>query len=263
MMYKGSATALIALLTLANCNKTNKNVDVLARVGSAVLTKNAVINRFPEYRTADVENQVAQWVNAELLYVAGVRAGVNKDVAIVTRVEDYQKKLIGQTYLEMVLRSRVGVSTDEIKDFYDEHKETFRRRHGEALINNFNVDNKKDANKIRVFLEKGAGHKKRNELFEKYGVTAISVEENQLLPAINKAVFGGTKSNYIGPIKSGDSYAVVEVIKRFPKGTYRSLDDVYDHIYLVIQKRKAVIQSAATIDSLKQEYLFELNIGGL
>ena len=262
-MYKVVGITLVALLALANCNKTNENVEVLARVGSAVLTKNEVINRFPEYRTADVENQVTQWVNAELLYVAGVRAGVNKDVAIVTRVEDYQKKLIGQTYLEMVLWSRVGVSTDEIKDFYEEQKETFRRRHGEALINSFNVDNKKDANKIRVFLEKGAGNKKRNDLFEKYGVTAISVEEDQLRPAINKAVFGGTKRNYIGPIKSGDSYNVVEVIKRFPKGTYRSLDDVYDHVYLVIQKRKAVIQSAAIIDSLKQEYLFELNVGGL
>jgi len=263
MMYKGSATALIALLMLANCNKTNENVEVLARVGSAVLTKNEVINRFPEYRMADVENQVTQWVNAELLYVAGVRAGVNKDVTIVNRVEDYQKKLIGQTYLEMVLQSRVGVSTDEIKKFYNEQKETFRRRHGEALINNFNVDNKKDANKIRVFLEKGAGNKKRDELFEQYGVNAINVEEDRLQPAINKAIFGGTKSNYLGPIKSGDRYVVVEVIKRFPKGTYRSLDDVYDHIYLVIQKRKAVIQSAAIIDSLKQEYLFELNVGEL
>jgi len=263
MMYKGSATVLIALLTLANCNKTNENVDVLARVGSAVLTKNQVINRFPEYRTADVENQVTQWVNAELLYVAGVRAGVNKDVAILTRVEDYQKKLIGQTYLEMVLQSRVGVSTDEIKKFYDEQKETFRRRHGEALINNFNVDNKKDANKIRVFLEKGAGNKKRDELFEQYGVNAINVEEDRLQPVINKAIFGGTKSNYLGPINSGDGYAVVEVIKRFPKGSYRSLDDVYDRIYLVIQKRKAAIHSAAIIDSLRQEYLFELNVGGL
>ena len=262
-MYKTAGTALFSLLMLVNCNKTNKNVEVLARVGSSVLTKDEVISRAPEYQMADVENQVAQWVNAELLYLAGVRSGFNKDVAIVSQVKDYQKKLIGQTYLEMALQYRVGVSTEEIKEFYTVQKETFKRRHGEALVNTFNVDNKKDANKIRVFLEKGAGHKKRNELFEKYGVTAISVEEDQLLPAINKAVFGGTKSNYIGPIKSGDSYAVVEVIKRFPKGTYRSLDDVYDHIYLVIQKRKAVIQSAAIIDSLKQEYLFELNVGGL
>ena len=263
MMYKEASIVLIVLLTLASCNKTNENVEVLARVENAVLTKKEVINRFPEYQMADVENQVAQWVNAELLYTAGVRAGVNKDVAIMNRVEDYQKKLIGQTYLEMVLRSRIGVSTDEIKDFYTKQIETFKRRHGEALINNFNVDNKNDANKIRVLLEKGAGNKKRNELFKKYGVNAISVEEDRLRPEINKAVFGGTKRKYIGPIKSGNSYAVVEVIKRFPKGTYRSLDDVYDHVYLVIQKRKAVIQSAAIIDSLKQEYLFELNVRGL
>ena len=263
MMYKAAGIVLIALLTLANCNKTNENVEVLARVGNSVLTKDIVINRFPEYRVADVENQVTQWVNVELLYAAGIRAGFNKDVAIVNQVKDYQKKLIGQTYLEMVLQSRIGVSTDEIKDFYTEQKEMFKRRHGEALINNFNVENKKDANKIRALLEKGSGNKKRNELFEKYGVNTISVEEGRLRPTINKAVFGGSKSSYSGPIKSGDKYAVVEVIKRFPKGTYRSLDDVYDHIYLVIQKRKAAIQSAVIIDSLKQEYLFELKVGEL
>ena len=263
MMYKAAGIVLIALLTLANCNKTNENVEVLARVGNSVLTKDVVINRFPEYRVADVENQVTQWVNVELLYAAGIRAGFNKDVAIVNQVKDYQKKLIGQTYLEMALRSRVGVSTEEIKDFYTVQKEMFKRRHGEALINNFNVENKKDANKIRALLEKGSGNKKRNELFEKYGVNTISVEEGRLRPTINKAVFGGSKSSYIGPIKSGDKYAVVEVIKRFPKGTYRSLDDVYDHIYLVIQKRKAAIQSAVIIDSLKQEYLFELKVGEL
>ena len=263
MMYKDTGIVLMILLALSSCNKTNERIEVLARVEDAILTKKDVINRFPEYRKTDVESQVAQWINAELLYAAGVRAGVNKDLAVVNRVEDYQKKLIGQTYLEMVLRSRVGVSTDEIKDFYIEQKESFKRIHGEALINNFNVDNKKDAKKIRALLEKDAGNKKRNKLFEKYSVNAISVEENRLLPAINNAVFGGTKRTYIGPIKSGDIYSVIEVIKRFPKGTYRSMDDVYDHIYLVIQKRKAVIQSAAIIDSLKQEYLFELNVEGL
>ena len=260
-MYKTAGTALFSLLMLVNCNKTNKNVEVLARVGSSVLTKDEVISRAPEYQMADVENQVAQWVNAELLYLAGVRSGFNKDVAIVSQVKDYQKKLIGQTYLEMALQYRVGVSTEEIKEFYTVQKETFKRRHGEALVNTFNVDNKKDANKIRVFLEKGAGNKKRDELFEQYGVNAINVEEDRLQPVINKAIFGGTKSNYIGPISSGEGYVVIEVIKRFPKGSYRSLDAVYDHIYLVIQKRKAAILSAAIIDSLRQEYLFELNVG--
>ena len=59
-MYKVVSIALVALLALTNCNKTNENVEVLARVGSSVLTKDAVMNRFPEYRMADVESQVGQ-----------------------------------------------------------------------------------------------------------------------------------------------------------------------------------------------------------
>ena len=211
----------------------------------------------------EIESRVIQWINAELLYIAGVGEGFHKDLTIVNQVDDYRKKLIGQTYLEMTLRSLVRVSREEIKEFYAEKKETFKRYRGEALINNFVVDSKKDANNIRTLLERGAGNKKRDELFEKHGVNAVSVEEDQLLPAINIAIFGKSKRNYVGPINTGKGFAVIEIIKRFPKGTYRNLDEVYDNIYLMIQKRKAAIKSAAIIDSLKQEYLFELNFGGL
>jgi hypothetical protein len=264
MMFKPSCTTiLLLLLVLVGCNKTNDRVEILARVGTSVLTKDAMLNRYPEYREAEVENQAMQWIKAELLYLAGVSSSFNKDRTIVSRVDDYRKKLIGQTYLDMALRSRVSVSTEEVKAFYLAQKETFRRKRGEALIHGFSVDSKKDANKIRVILEKDLGNKSRNELFEKHDVGAVSVKEGELLPAINKSVFGGSKTNYIGPIKAGSKFVVVEVIKRFPKGTYRSLDYVYDNIYLVIQKRKAVIQSASIIDSLRQEYLFELNVGGV
>ena len=259
-MYNSTGVLLLTLLTLVSCNKTNDSAVVLARVGNSVLTRDDVMNRAHEYRPADVESQITQWINAELLYLAGVRAGFNKDVTIVDRVKDYRKKIIGQTYLDMVLQSQVLVSAEEIKNYYSAQKEMFKRNRSEALINRFIVDSKKDANKIRLTLEKRGGNKKRNELFEKYNVNAINVEEDQLLPAINKAVFGGSKRNYVGPIKTGVRFTVIEVIKRFPKGTYRGLDDVYDNIYIVIQKRKAAIQSVAIIDSLKQEYLFELNI---
>ena len=262
-MYKTLGITVIALFVLVGCNKTNDNVEVLARVGNSVLTKDAVINEHPEGGAVEIESRVIQWINAELLYIAGVGEGFHKDLTIVNQVDDYRKKLIGQTYLEMTLRSLVRVSGEEIKEFYAEKKETFKRYRGEALINNFVVDNKKDANNIRILLEGGAGNKKRDELFEKHGVNAVSVEEDQLLPAINIAIFGKSKRNYVGPINTGKGFAVIEIIKRFPKGTYRNLDEVYDNIYLMIQKRKAAIKSAAIIDSLKQEYLFELNFGGL
>jgi len=167
-MFKPSGiVTVVALFALVGCNKTNDSVEVLARVGNSVLTKDVVLNRLPEYRAAEVENQVTQWVKSELLYLAGIRAGFNKDLTVMGQVDDYRKKLIGQTYLGMVLQSRVHVSTEEIKDFYTEQKEMFKRRRGEALINNFSVDDKKSANKIRAILERGVGNKKRNELFRK------------------------------------------------------------------------------------------------
>ena len=264
MVFKLSGIVIIVcFLALAGCSNKHDSDKVLARVGNSVLTKEDVLIWAPEYRATEVESRVKQWVSAELLYLAGLGAGFNKDFTIINKVDDYRKKLIGQTYLDLTLQSRVRVSIEEIKSFYIEQKETFKRRRGEALIYSFIVKTKKDANKIRATLEKGSGNKKRNELFVKHGVSAVSVNEGELFSPINKLVFGGSKTNYVGPIKTGNGFVVVEVIKRFPKGTYRSLDDVYDSIYLVIEKRKSAIQSASIVDSLKREYLFELNIGKL
>ena len=69
-----------------------------------------------------------------------------------------------------------------------------------------------------------------------------------------------SKKKYIGPIDLGGNYSVLEVVKRYDKGTYLGLDSVYDKIYLLIYKRKAAIQTQAIIDSLKQEHLIGLNI---
>ncbi len=263
-MFKPTGIVIIVcFLALAGCNNKHDSSEVLARVGNSVLTKEDMLIRAPEYRATEVENLVAQWVNAELLYLAGLGAGFNKDFTVINKVDDYRKKLIGQTYLDLTLQLRVHVSIEEIKSFYIEQKETFKRLRGEALIYSFIVETKKGANKIRAILERGSGNKKRNELFEKHAVSAVSVKDGELLPPINKLVFGGSKTNYVGPIKTGNRFVVVEIIKRFPRGTYRSLDDVYDNIYLVIQKRKATIQSAFIVDSLKREYLLELNLGEL
>ena len=260
MFSQASIALIVSLFVLCGCNNKDENKEVLARVGGSVLTKEDMLVSNPEYSASDIENRVTQWVNVELLYLAGLNAGLNKDVTIINKIDEYSKKVIGQTYLDFMLQSRVQVSIEEIKSFYIDQQETFRRKQGEALIYSFTSETETDANKIRAILEKGEGNKKRNELFEKHNVSVASVKEGELLPIINKSVFGGSKTKYVGPVKTGGGFAVIEIIKRFPKGTYRALDDVYDNIYLIIQKRKAAIQSVSIVDSLKQEYLLELNI---
>ena len=251
---------LFTFLLLVSCDNTTDSDTIVARVGSSVLTKDDITNQTLGSGPDDEEGRITQWVNVELLYLAGSAAGINKDNFVLGQVENYRKKLIGQAYLDMILQSRVRVSPKDIKEYYNEHKEMFKRRHDEATINRFTVNSKKEANKIRLTLEKRGINKGRNELFEKHNISAISVKDGGLMPVINKGVFGKSRSNYFGPVKTGSGFTVVEIIKRFPKGTYRSLDVVYDNIYLVIQKRRAAVQSVAILDSLRREYLFELNV---
>ena len=76
-------------------------------------------------------------------------------------------------------------------------------------------------------------------------------------------VFNPKKVKYIGPVDLGDVLAVVEVVKRYEKGTYLGLDSVYDTIYLLIYKRKTAIKTQNIIDSLKQEFILETNTNRL
>ena len=71
------------------------------------------------------------------------------------------------------------------------------------------------------------------------------------------------KDKYIGPVDLGDVFAVIEVVKRYEKGTYLGLDSVYDTIYLLIYKRKTAIKTQNIIDSLKQEFILETNTNTL
>ena len=62
-MFKPSGiVTVVALFALVGCNKTNDSVEVLARVGNSVLTKDVVLNRLPEYRAAEVENHVTHFI---------------------------------------------------------------------------------------------------------------------------------------------------------------------------------------------------------
>ena len=125
------------------------------------------------------------------------------------------------------------------------------------------ISDKKQASRIRANLEKSSNNKKRREMFDRHSVVAETIKDGMLNPKINKRVFSPKKDKYIGPVDLGDVFAVVEVVKRYEKGTYLGLDSVYDTIYLLIYKRKPAIKTQNIIDSLKQEFILEANTNTL
>ena len=240
------------LLVFTVCTKDEEPLNVVARAGGAVLTKEelAFASVFTEKeRLSYIDN----WVNTELLYQAGSRVGLDRDLLLETKINLYRKKLVGQAYLETKIQGMVSVTKDEIRNYYIDNKAEFKRLKSEATINSFILTDKKEANRVRANLEKPSNNKKRNEMFQRYGVVAETFADGLLNPKINKKVFGANKNKYIGPVDLGGKLSVIEVIKRYERGTYLGLDSVYDKIYLLIYKRKAAIKTQTIIDSLKHE----------
>ena len=95
-------------------------------------------------------------------------------------------------------------------------------------------------------------------MFNKHTVVAETFADGMLHSKVNNKIFGPKKLKYIGPISLGNKYSVIEVVKRYEKGTYFGLDRVYDKIYSLIYKRKAAIRTQTIIDSLKQEIALEI-----
>ena len=250
------------LLVFAFCTKKEENLNPVARVGDAVLTDEelGLASVFTEKeRLSYIDN----WINTELLYQAGSGVGLDRDVLLETKINLYRKKLVGQAYLETKIQGMVFVSKDEIRNYYLDNKAAFKRLKSEATLNSFVLTDKKEATRVRANLEKPSNNKKRNEMFQKYGVVAETFAEGMLNPKINKKVFGPNKNKYIGPIRLGEKFSVLEVIKRYEKGTYLGLNNVYDKIYLLIYKRKAAIKTQTIIDSLKQEIALEINTNNI
>ena len=250
------------LLVFTVCTKDEETLNVVARVGGAVLTKEGLV--FASVITEKERlSYIDNWVNTELLYQAGSSVGLDRDLLLETKISLYRKKLVGQAYLEIKIQGMVSVTKDEIRNYYIDNKAEFKRLKSEATINSFILTDKKEANRVRANLEKPSNNKKRNEMFQRYGVVAETFADGLLNPKINKKVFGANKNKYIGPIDLGGKLSVVEVIKRYEKGTYLGLDSVYDKIYLLIYKRKAAIKTQIIVDSLKQENALEINTNNI
>jgi len=253
---------ILFLLFFFTCIKNEHEPSFVARVGGTVLTEEdlSVASVFTEKeRISYIDN----WVRIELLYQAGGEVDLDKDLLIETKINLYKKKLVGQSFLDTKIQDAVYVSKEEIRGYYIENKEQFKRLKSEATINSFVLTDKKEANRVRANLEKSTNNKKRNEMFDKYSVVAETHYDGALHPKINKMVFSPKKYKYVGPISIGNKYSVVEVVKRYEKGTFLGLDSVYDKIYLLIYKRKAAIKTQFIIDSLKQEILLEIKTNNI
>jgi parvulin-like peptidyl-prolyl isomerase len=244
---------LLIIFGLSCSSREKDNSPVLARVNNQVLTVNS-LNEFlpPENRTDEqVRGFIRGGVDNSVLYDAAIGAGFHRDKKIIEEKNSYFKKRVIAAYLQTSSLAKTKITNKQVRDYYDNHIESFRRLSSAATVNHFLVDNISDARLIVSKLSQKKTAKPIAELFSMFDVETKTVKRGMLIKELDGALFNKRIKSVIGPIQSARGYHVINVLKRHKIGSQLGLENVYDDIYqrLLAQHRAGV--SSDILDSLK------------
>lgn len=210
----------------------------------------------------DLENIITRWIDDELLYQAALESNLNKDKTIRTAVADYERRLLGMSYLKMLIQKSVVVVPSEIEEYYTQNQGSFLRPQKEVSVLHFLVQTKKEAGNLRSALIKKGTKSSSKEFLNKYHTDPRTVKKKNLIQALAFPVFSQKRGGIVGPIQTEAGYHVLHILEIFPKGSLRSLVEVYDEIQQQLIRYKSIIITEQILDSLRHTFQAEILLKG-
>ncbi|HDP68428.1 MAG TPA: hypothetical protein ENN20_08025 [Candidatus Marinimicrobia bacterium] len=246
---------IVGIFIFSFCGKPGEPVDYLARVNNEYLTPDYIKTVYSEI-TADYTNNsdymksiVSNWVKNEILYQQAMKYRFDKDKSIQYKVENYQKQLIIDAYIRLLLQTNIHVSEDEIRNFYIQNRSSYLRDVDEAKVSHLIIDDFDEANRIKNIL-RSRNRKDIDQLFSNYRFETKVVRRGESIKELDKNIFESPPRNILGPIPSDYGYHIIEVISRYKARTIRSIDDVRNEILDKITQAKIQDYYNANLDSL-------------
>ena len=98
----------------------------------------------------------------DALFSAAIDNGFSLDGQIKNKLENQRRHVLGRLYLENIINSRVSVSMDEVKEYYNKTKSQHVRQQREFLVLRFvvsSLDSARDVVKNCSLPEKAATRK--------------------------------------------------------------------------------------------------------
>jgi len=248
---------------LISCGKPEPPEDYLARVNNTYLTTGdlkflSIINPDGKVPEAQLKSFLNDWIETELLSQQAKRHDLDNDPYLKNRLESYKKKLLADTYIRYNIYKSIHITDQQIRDYYEEHKQIFMWEHDAAEVIHYFADNPDTAQQVYTILRNGTIEEKTLLYQQNHPETKI-VTSGDMVPALEEAVFGTRANGVLRPVESDFGYHVLVVNQRFKAGTYQSIEQVRDEIRerLVISAQQKHYYEV--IDSLKGVIDFEIN----
>ncbi len=253
---------IIVILLVACEKQPNDKSPYLVKVGNSVLSVDEADRRMLANPSQGYSRNVvvADWIDRELLFLVAQKNGLDKDETLTAQVNIYRKDLLGKTFMDNQVVSRININNNEIKSYYDKNRDSFKHKKGGAKILHFIVPADSVARRIANTLKQSNASIDRKEFLADYNVDVAVVENGELITPLDLAIFSNNRNNNIvGPIKTNFGYHVIEILSRYKTGSQINIDEAYDEIYQRLFNQKKALASSHFLDSLRNHYSIKIN----
>jgi len=208
------------------------------------------------------ERFLGELIKKELLYQDALKKGLDKDAEYLKRVEDFRKITLIGVLLEKEMESKAKVSDQEVKDYYEKHKEDFAV--GRIRASHILVKTEEDAKKILERLKKGEDFAK---IAKKSSIDPGSAKNGgdlgffsagQMVPEFEAVAVKLKQGEISEPLKTKFGYHIIKVTdKKIGKSVEFEKVKNYISQRLSAEKQKGFFDSY--IEELKKKYTVEIN----
>jgi len=239
----------IVLLFFGGCRKRVADDRIIARVGDAVLTKDAMKKEigWEGMRPEQESEFVDRWVNRELLFQEAKRLGLDKDAELSWQLELVKEEYLINKLLERTFVEKVKITDDEVKSYYEKNGDLFKVTEDEVRALHILTKTKAEADLVLKEIRAGkpfdeVAKEHSVGIFRKKGGDMGFFKKTDVIPEVARFAFRLPEGKVSPVFHSSYGYHILKVLKRRKKGKIKDLSDVRDEILqgLRVSKERSV-----------------------
>ncbi len=203
--------------------------------------------------------QVAQeLVNQELMYLDAKDQGFDKEETFVEEMKTVEENVLKQYAINKVLQN-VTVTDEDLKKFYDEHKEFYQK--GESVTaSHILVETEEEAKDIikeleEISFEEGA-QKYSSCPSKDMGGNLGNFEKGSMVPEFEEVAFSMEVGNISEPVETQFGYHIIKLIEKNEAGTME-FEEVKPQIMQQVTAMKQQEQYLGKTEELRGKYKVE------
>lgn len=273
---KRFAVSFFLIVLLVSCSQKaaeqQSQGPLVAKVGNDVITQADFVrelNSLPDYAKQMFEGETGkekfldEVIKKDILYQEALKKGIDKNPDFQSKLEEFRKLTLASMLLEKEIMSKNKISDQDVKDYYNKHKEEFTTT-SQIRASHILVKTEDEANKVLARLKKG---EKFQEIAKKESLDKASAanggdigyfSRGQLVPEFERAAASLKVGELSNPVKTPYGYHIIKVTDK-KTGPVVEFDRVKDMISqrLAGERQKAAFDNY--IGELRKSYKIEIN----